>query len=291
MSSDRKITFIINPASGSRIKPGADIIRAFFDSNDSITFFESKEKNHAVEIAATAAKEGADAVIAIGGDGTVNEVARSLNGTPCALGIIPCGSGNGLARHHKIPFDVAQAIACIKRFNVVNHDAISINGQLSFNVSGIGFDAHIANLFGRNGKRGFKSYIKLVFKEFSSYTEKEICITTANGIVKQKIMLAAIANASQFGNNALIAPAADTNDGIADITLVRKMKGWQLPSFMYKVFNNRVSESPHSNLLTGEKFNIDCEEPLPLHLDGEPCGYAKQFNIQVMKGTLKLIVP
>ena len=292
MKQPVKIVFITNPASGSRKKkPDEAFIRPFFDSEFSTLFFESQYNGHASELALEAVNNGADVVVAIGGDGTVNEIARSLNGTSCALGIIPCGSGNGLARHHKISMNATEAISVIKRYNVMSHDAVTINGKLSFNVSGIGFDAHVAHLFGQDGKRGFSSYVKLVVKEFTKYTEKRIRIETANGIIEQPIMLAAIANASQFGNNAVIAPHANTNDGITDITLVRKMSALKLPGFAMNVFAKKVGHSPYAKLLCGEKFVITCDENLPLHLDGEPAGFSNKFEIETMKSSLKIIVP
>lgn len=292
MKAPVKIVFINNPVSGiKKKKPDQAFIKTFFDSNFNISFFDSAKNGHASELTAKAVENGADAVVAIGGDGTVNEIARALNGTSCALGIIPTGSGNGLARHHKISFIIPEAIKCIKQFKVIDHDAISINGRLSFNVSGIGFDAHVAHLFGKNGVRGFNSYMKLVIKEFLKYKEKEIRVETSSGIINDKVLFAAIANASQFGNNALIAPAADTNDGIVDITLVRKMNGWQLPMFIYNVFNSKVGNSNYSKLLKGEKFIINCEDEMPLHLDGEPAGYANRFDITTLKSSLKIIIP
>jgi len=287
-----KIVFISNPVSGStKKKPGATFLRSQFDSSYETVFLESKYSGHASELAAEAVKNNATTVVAIGGDGTVNEIARSLNGTACVLGIIPCGSGNGLARHHNISMNVPEAIAVIKKNNVVSHDAVSINGQLSFNVSGIGFDAHVAHLFGKDGKRGFNTYIKLVVKEFANYSEKEIRVTTNEGVIAQPIMLAAIANGSQFGNNARIAPHANTNDGMVDITLVRKMSAWKLPMFMYEVFNHKAARSSHAKLLKGENFVIDCETEIPLHIDGEPAGFSRKFMVSTLKSSLRLIVP
>ena len=292
MMSPVKIVFVINPNSGStRKKPATSFISSFFDSSFQISFFETEKSGHASAITSEAVRDGAQAVVAIGGDGTVNEVAQTLNGTGCALGIIPCGSGNGLARHHGISLNPAKALGVIRKFKMVDHDAVSINGKLSFNVSGIGFDAHVAELFGKDGQRGFSTYLKLVIKEFSGYRENNIRVHTKNEIIEQPVMLAAIANASQFGNNARIAPHADTNDGLIDITLVRKMSSIYLPMFLYKVFTQQVADSPFSKLIIGEKFVIECDQSLPLHIDGEVAGFAKRFEIEIMKSTLKLIVP
>jgi len=294
MTSDHKIVFISNPASGtSNKKPDETFIRSFFenDSTTEIEIIETKFRGHAVEIAAEAVKKNADVVVAIGGDGTVNEIAGSLVGSNCALGIIPCGSGNGLARHHKIPMNFSEALRVIKRNNQKKHDAARINKVYSFNVSGLGYDAHVAHLFGKDGKRGFNSYIKLVFREFAAYHEHMLKITNGSEIIRQPVLLAAIATASQFGNNATISPLSDTNDGMTNLTLVRKMSGWKMPWFVIRVFAKQVGKSKFAKLLQQEKFIIESEIELPLHVDGEPAGFHKRIEIETVKDALRIIVP
>jgi diacylglycerol kinase (ATP) len=293
MNTEKKILFIVNPASGKLTgKPDAKTISRFFaGTSHDVTTVISSYAGHASEIAADAVKQKYDAVIAIGGDGTVNEIARILNGTECALGIIPCGSGNGLARHHKISLLPLKALTVIRNFKTVKHDALNINGMLSFNVSGIGFDAHVAHLFGKNGKRGFNSYLKLVIKEFKNYREQMITIDGGGVSASYTAMLTAISNGSQFGNNARISPHADTNDGLADITVVRKMNGWKMPYFAYKVFRGEVASSPYSNIMQAEKFTITSAQPIPLHIDGEPSGYAERYNVSTIRSSLNLIIP
>ncbi len=293
MSGELKIVFIINPASGQNSKkPDVDVIRNFFKSKSvEIEIFHSTERGHASELTKTAIKQKAASVVAVGGDGTVNEIAKELNGTNVSLGIIPCGSGNGLARHHLIPFNLQQSLQVILNNHVVDHDSVKINNHISFNVSGIGFDAHIAHLFGKDGKRGFISYAKLVMKEFSAYSEFGITINYNGGQINYKAMLVAIANGSQFGNNAHIAPLADTNDGKAEITVVKKMNLLQLPGFALKVFKGSITHSSFVTLMNEEKFTITSDHELPLHIDGEAAGFAKHFDCSTLKSTLRLIVP
>lgn len=293
MTITRKILFISNPVSGNNAsKPDEALIRKFFkNDNSTIEFTHTKYQGHATELTQKAVSENFDVVVAIGGDGTVNEIATALMNTGKSLGIIPCGSGNGLARHHKIPFNLQKALQIISNNNVILHDSIQINNNYSFNVSGIGFDAHIAHLFGKDGKRGFASYAKLVVQEFHKYKEFEF--TIIDGVQKQKMIgiLVAIANASQFGNNVRIAPMADTNDGKADITVVRKMKFYQLPFFAYRVFNGSVTHSAFAEVMNTKKITINCEKEIPLHVDGEPAGFASSYDITSMQSSLKLIVP
>ncbi len=293
MAEKRKIFFIINPKSGNKsARPAATVISNFFKNsinNAEIEF--TQHRGHASELAAVALREGFDTVVAVGGDGTVNEVALSVNNSGCSLGIIPVGSGNGLARHHFIPLNVTKALQVLANNKVVNHDSIKINDHYSFNVSGIGFDAHVAHLFGKDGKRGFNSYLKLVMKEFAKYPEFNFTISNNDSSTQTTSVLIAIANASQFGNNAKIAPHADTNDGRVDVTMVRKMKFYELPTFAFKVFNGSVAHSAFAKVMSTEKLTITCEKETPLHVDGEPAGYASQFEITTLKSTLKLIVP
>ena len=288
-----KLVFIINPVSGTgTAKPREQYIRNFFNSSGfDVRVLFTDAIGHAATLAKQAKTDGADSVIAVGGDGTVNEVAGVLNGSECAVGIIPSGSGNGLARHHGIPLDFRKALEVIKRYRIICHDASVINDRISFNVSGIGFDAHVAHLFGKNGKRGFSNYIRLVIGEFSNYREQEIRVTTSSETITQPVMLAAIATASQFGNNAVIAPGADTRDGISNLTLIRKMNGLLLPVFLYQVFSRNVKSSKYVRLLRDEKFSIDSAVPLPLHIDGEPAGFHQHFKVETLKGSLKIIVP
>jgi len=293
MSGTPKIVFIINPASGQRSrKPGEDVIRRFFKNKPvEIEIVKSLESGHASELTKTAISQKANTVVAVGGDGTVNEIAKVLNGTNVALGIIPCGSGNGLARHHLIPFNIQDSFQVILNNNSVSHDSVKINDYISFNVSGIGFDAHIAHLFGKDGKRGFISYAKLVIKEFSAYHEFGFSLDYNGKQKKYQAMLVAISNGSQFGNNARIAPVADTNDGKAVVTIVKKMNLLQLPGFALKVFKGSIDHSTFATLMNEEKFTITCDHELPLHIDGEAAGFAKHFEISTLKSSLRLLVP
>ena len=288
-----KIFFVINPASGknSRKPDETEILEFFRNTPFEIKTALTGSNGHASDLTKNALGENFDVVVAVGGDGTVNEIAKVLNGTGKYLGIIPCGSGNGLARHHKIPFKISEALAVIAKNNVVNHDSVKINDHYSFNVSGIGFDAHVAHLFGKDGNRGFLNYVKLVVKEFSDYHEFSYSIDCTEKKESGKAMLIAIANASQFGNNARIAPSADTNDGKADITVVRKMNFLQLPYFAYKVFKGEVHHSQFTSVMDTEKIIITCNTEVPLHVDGEPAGFSKRFEISSLKSSLRLIVP
>ena len=286
------IIFVLNPAAGShKVKIDEGIIRLYLNNKSSFRFIRSEYPGHISEIVKACIPEMPAAVVAIGGDGTVNETARALTGSGIPMGIIPTGSGNGLARHHKIPVNPEKAVNVITRNNITDHDAVLINGMLSFNVSGIGFDAHVADLFGRDGKRGFNNYLKWVFREFPGYSEKSFVIEYEGRSVRSTGMLAAIANASQYGNNAVIAPGSSPFDGVTNITIVRRMPGWKLPGFVFKAFAGTVSDSPYVLVMKSASFKIVCDEPLPLHIDGESAGKNTTFEIKTMKKAIRLIIP
>jgi len=146
-------------------------------------------------------------------------------------------------------------------------------------------------LFGKNGKRGFTGYAKLVLKEFTNFKSFSCNIENKNMDITENAMMISVANTSQFGNNAFIAPHADTNDGQANITVVKKMKFINLPIFVMRVFSKSIGSSPFAKMYTGEKFTLTCKEMLPLHIDGESAGFANIFQVQTIKNAIRLLVP
>ena len=288
-----KIFVIINPAAGTQKKSvDASGISDFFKKHDiEYQIAYTTGSGSAFRLASDAVASGYNIIAASGGDGTVNEAARAVMHTPASLAVIPRGSGNGLARHHHIPFGIQENLDMILRNNTADHDAVAINDLISVNVSGIGFDAHVAALFGKDGKRGLSGYAKLVIGEFRKYSDKEISITVNGQRTKHRIFLLAIANCSQFGNNAFIAPDASTSDGITNFTLIRKMPLLSMPWFALKVFNRSVYTSSFAGKFAAEEMQIDCDEAIALHIDGEPCGNHRLLNIKTIKNAFKLIVP
>ena len=168
----------------------------------------SKYKGHATELAREIVAKKVQRVFVAGGDGTVNEVAQALVHTSTALGILPCGSGNGLARHLKVPLITKDSLQLISSYDIIEMDTLRVNGLLSVNVAGIGFDAQVATRFGHDGKRGLTGYARLVLKEFQSFGEFEGTIKINGETRNVKSFIIALANSSQFGNNAKVAPHA-----------------------------------------------------------------------------------
>lgn len=289
----KKALFIINPVSGSgqgkHIKE--TLINLLNNSDIEATFVDTISKGHASHIAKGAREKDLDIIVACGGDGTVNEVASTLMQSGKTMGILPIGSGNGLARHYGIKTEAKGIIETIRAGRVVGHDAAIINGLPGFNVSGIGFDAHVAHLFGKDGKRGFNSYLRLIAKEFSNYKTFKVRLSKDNQQIQSEAIMIPIAVASQFGNNAYIAPQADTNDGQTDITVVRKMHPLLVIPFAIRVFTKTIAGSRFVDAFQSRDFNLTCETPQPLHIDGEPGGYHESFEIKSVKSAIQLAIP
>ncbi|MFZ9943601.1 MAG: diacylglycerol/lipid kinase family protein [Bacteroidia bacterium] len=289
----KKVAFIINPNSGSGkgLTVGKKLSKELEGTGIQYTLNHTEGKGHATTLTKSLLETGVDLVVACGGDGTVNETANALTGTNIPMAILPIGSGNGLARHYGIKYDLKQLSSVIHSNKIIRHDAVSINGLIGFNVSGIGFDAHVAFLFGKDGKRGFNSYLKLIVKEFYNYQPFETEITYGNTKVALNAMMIPIAVASQFGNSAFIAPLADTMDGMTDITVVRKMHPFQVLPFAIRVFTKAIGGSGYAKCLREKTFEIRCKQPQPLHVDGEPSGYHDHFKIETMPAAISLAIP
>ena len=219
MTDKKEIIFIVNPRSGTHDK--SDIPRVIEQTIDKAKFDYrvqfTEYAGHAAEIARRCVASDVNIVVAVGGDGTVNEVARSLVHTETALGIVPCGSGNGLARHLCIPMDIRKAIAIINRCNIEALDYGVINSLPFFCTCGMGFDAFISLKFAEAGKRGPVTYMENVLREGLKYKPEVYEVTDETKATRHKAFLIACANASQYGNNAYIAPKATMTDGLMDV--------------------------------------------------------------------------
>jgi diacylglycerol kinase (ATP) len=291
--AENKVLFIINRYAGTSFQSAVEgrIITACAKLNLECTIEYTNHRGHATELAQHAVADGINRVFALGGDGTVNEVAQGLIHTDTALGIIPKGSGNGLARHLQIPLHVRGALELLDQHQVIQMDTLLINQQLSVNVSGIGFDAHVASQFGKNGKRGLLNYVRLVAREFSRYKEFEVQATIEEKTWTQKSFVIALANSSQFGNNARIAPLASVLDGEMEVCFVRKAPLAVAFGVVIKMFMGKTQHSHWVDVRKTKQFRVVCQSPLAFHIDGEAHPPAKEFNIEIQPASLKVIVP
>jgi diacylglycerol kinase (ATP) len=293
MSESKKVFFIVNKYSGTGYRDsieGRIIEQSIADGMEPTVAF-TRGQGHATELARAAVAEGFDRVFAVGGDGTVNEVARGLVGSQTALGILPKGSGNGLARHLGIPIHFGAALSIIGSRMFVRMDGMMINSHLSVNVSGIGFDGHVASRFGRNGKRGLAGYAMQVLKEFTSFGEFSGRAIIDGVEFPLSSFIIAIANASQFGNNARVAPLASICDHQLDVCMIRKVSVFRAIWLVNKLFNGTFGGSRHVTTYQCQKIELFLERRVAYHIDGEPQEESNAFTINVLPELLKVIVP
>jgi YegS/Rv2252/BmrU family lipid kinase len=292
MDEVNKVLFIINKFAGTGYQPeleGRILARSeAHDVETKIMFTEGP--GHATALALDAKKHGFGRVVAVGGDGTLNEVAQGLFQSQIPMGIIARGSGNGLARHLGIPLAIPAAIENVFTGSPLAMDTFTLNGKVSLNVSGIGFDGHIANLFGGKTKRGITGYASLILQEYLRFREFEFDMAIGAEPLVRKAFVVAIANSSQYGNNACIAPAASVTDGILHVNVLRKVPPYRF-DFVYNFFNRTIHRSRFSEMFETPSLKIRTRVPVPYHVDGEPCGIQDQFNIQISPGALPVIVP
>lgn len=293
LPSYKNITFVINPKAG--VKHNVDftnLIQKIFSVSDyEFEIFTTKAPNHATELAAGAVKKNMAFVVAIGGDGTVNEVAKALVNSRTTLGIVPSGSGNGFARHLKIPLKAEQALKLIVDGKILKVDTFLINNFFSVNVSGIGFEAHIAHLFAKAKGRGFWNYAKLSLNEFLKYKPFGVRMVIDGVEAEKEIISLSFANSSQYGNNARIAPRASIVDGQLEVCMMKKFPLIGAIGFGWKIMNGHADNSKYLETKKCKHIKVFSEIELPFHIDGEPTGFAKEFNAIIIPASLNVSVP
>ena len=286
-----KLRFIINPISGSGNNNISDLIKDNLNHDKfEHEIFYTKHKKHATELSLDAVKKNVDVVVAVGGDGTVNECAKALIGTETGLGVIARGSGNGFAHHLNINDDVINSIKKLNISTFSKVDSCIANNKPFVNVSGIGFDAHIANLFSTNITRGFFNYIKLVLKECILYPESTYTIKYGNETKVYDAFLISWANTSQFGNNAVISPYSSINDGYFEICIVKKLPRILIPVILFRLFNRNIDKSKYVEIIKCKKASIFCKNGLS-HLDGEVYDLGNKIEIINNHLSLKIFTP
>ena len=282
-----KIRFIINPIAGIGKQTGIeDTIAKYLDNYDIVY---TQKSGDATRLSSEAVRDDINAVIAVGGDGTVNECLIGLVNTKTALGVMPCGSGNGFAYHIGMDRTVKKAIVQLKNAKIETIDSCTANGAPFVNVSGIGFDAHIANLFAGLKERGFINYVKLILKELS-YKPQEYTLQYEGTKRKIKAYMISFANASQYGNDARISPMADVQDGLLDFVIVKAFPKWKIPFFLLKLTRGKTHLSKYVEIIQSKHMKISANNTL-LHLDGEPYKAKNPIEIQLLPKSLKILIP
>lgn len=287
----KKIVFILNPHSGTQSKESlpaaieAGMDKDLYDCEVRFT----ERAGHAADIARECVAGGVDVCVAVGGDGTVNEVARSLVHSRTALGIIPCGSGNGLARHLCIPLDVRKAVALINRGKVEDLDYGVINDLPFFCTCGMGFDAFISQKFAEAGKRGRLTYMENVLKEGLKYKPATYEVVDETGVMKCKAYLVACANASQYGNNAYIAPQATMTDGLLDVVVMEPFTAFDAPQICIDMMNRTLDRNSKIKTFRAKRIHIHRSEEGAIHYDGDPTMTGCDIDVHIEERGIRII--
>ena len=287
----RKIRFIVNPKSGIQSKkniPG--LIASYLDTElFEYDIKETEYRYHAIKITKDSIAEGFEIVCAVGGDGSVHEVGTALIGTSIKMAIIPAGSGNGLARHLKIPMDTKAAIETINNSKADIMDTVKVNDRSFLNVGGFGFDSLIAKQFDSDKPRGFWGYVKLIRKEFFSYRASHFEIEIDGVKTKKKLILCTIANANEYGNGFSISPKSEVNDGIIELSLLHPFRFWHFPAMVLCFFKKQHAKSRFIEIIPFTKAKITLEKAVA-HYDGEPFEVDNEINIEVVPQSLHILV-
>ncbi len=288
----KQVRFIINPISGTRGKEAiAHLIPEYLDSERfEYDMVYTERSGHAAQLAKEAAKEGVDIAVAVGGDGTVNEVARSLVHTDTALAVIPCGSGNGLARHLFIPINPIGALKILAECSIETLDYGLINKQPFFCTCGIGFDAFISQKFAEAGKRGLMTYVDNTLKGGLTYKPETYHISIDGEEQTYEAFLIACANASQYGNNVFIAPAASMNDGLMDVTILEPFNLLEAPQVVVQLLNKTIDKNSHTRTFRCKRVHIHRERPGVVHFDGEPMECGTDIDVELINRGVHVVV-
>lgn len=287
-----KITFIINPISGTANKKSIpELIDKQLDTDkyDAEILF-TEYAGHAEMLASKAKDESVDIVVAVGGDGTINEVARGLINSKTALAIIPCGSGNGLARHLMLPLNVKGAIDVINSGVIHELDYGVIDGHPFFCTCGMGFDAFISAKFAEAGKRGPITYIENVLKEGLTYKPETYDVTFDEGKASYKAFLITCANASQYGNDAYIAPGASMSDGLLDVVIMEPFDFIDAPQISIEMFNKTLDKNSKIKSFKTKKLHIHRTKPGVIHYDGDALEGAQDLDISIVPKGIRVVV-
>ena len=290
----QRILFIVNPISGSRRKRNLpQLINDKIDkSKFEITIAQTEYARHAIEISLRGVKEKYDVIVAVGGDGTVNEVASQMIYSKSTLGIIPGGSGNGLARHLNIPLFPTRAIELLNKGTVSKIDTATINDIPFVSIAGVGFDAKVAKKFSKSPRRGFLTYFRIATNEFLAYKPKKYTLQFDDGLfIKRRAFFIAFANSNQFGYNAQIAPNARLNDGKIDICIAQKPNVFQTPVVANLLLLKLIDKSPLMDVISTSGVIINRKKNKVVNIDGEPVKLDKKLVIKVVPSSLKVIIP
>ncbi|MBK6965382.1 MAG: diacylglycerol kinase family lipid kinase [Bacteroidales bacterium] len=291
----KRVLFIVNPVSGvnqSRKSTLADVVAERFDPE----LFEceirlSESAIHVQELSKEAAAAGVDIIVAVGGDGTLNQVVKGMIGSQATLALVPAGSGNGLARHLGVPIDVEQSIKLIVEGKTQLIDTVNLNDNLFVSIAGVGFDALVAKRFSQVTRRGFFSYFKIVTNEYTYYRPRKYRMEIDGKKVIRQALFVSFANTNQFGYNTIISPEAKIDDGLVDVCIVKKVPLFYAPKVVGLLLVRRIDSSGFVEIIRARNIKLTRNKNRVVNIDGEPVKLTKDLEISVNPLSLKIIVP
>jgi len=292
----KNIAFIINPISGGSEMQNAKkklpkLIMQTLDMEQWLpNIVYTEYAGHATELSRQFARMGFDAVVAVGGDGTVNEVACGVRDTKTALGIVPMGSGNGFARHLNISMRPGKALEMINHSEPISVDYGLANGRVFVSTCGTGFDAVVADHFAGSNKRGFATYLQNIIQDIFSYTPQTYHLVGDGLDVTHKAFLITFANANQWGNDAMIAPKASLQDGKMDIMMMSEHALLGSASLALRLFAGSIDDSHFMDTILAKEVTLERETIAPFHIDGDPVEMEKDIHIKIVEDGLRVLV-
>ncbi len=292
-NSKKDIHIIVNPAAGvrnpTRIKKYAYQEIDQYKFNVKVSYTDKSD--HATLLARESLKKGCKIIVAAGGDGSVNEIAKSTVDKDAIIGIIPIGSGNGLARHLQIPTDPVKAFRIINQLKTRKIDTVKINDDIYVNIAGIGFDARIAERFAKTKRRGFIEYFKTIVSEYFKYQPQDYCLLLEKTEITTKALFICFTNSSQYGYNTIIAPEASLDDGLINICIVQKIPLSKCLYNAYLLYTKNIHKSEYVKTYQAREIQVIQRNCRLVNIDGEPEYFQGKLNIKINPLSLNVIIP
>ena len=287
-----KILFIINPISGvGKQKKVEKALEKVLDKNLFDYEVEYTEyAHHATVISLQAAIRQVDIVVSVGGDGSINDCVRGLIGTNVTLGIIPAGSGNGLARTLNIPLNIEDAIEVLNKKKRATIDTVKVNNKIYASIAGIGFDALIAKEFRKTKVRGFNKYLSLILQFYPFYESQNYKMEIDGEKIESNALFISFATSNQFGYNTVIAPSAKIDDGFMQISIVKKVPIVMLPWTAQLLFLKNFDKSMYVKTYKAKEVKVINNSRL-VNLDGESVLMDKKLHFTINPKSLNVIIP
>ncbi len=293
MTQKSKIFFIINPVSGYNKK---EDIPNLIENNLDLARFEydfayTESKGHATELAEKAKALGYDIVVACGGDGTVNEVAKSLVNTDIKLGIIPSGSGNGFAMHIGMGRNTRKAIQKLNSCLPRRIDSCTVNDTFFLNLAGVGFDALIAYKAENDTKRGLQMYLSMISKEIATFKAENFRVEVDKELIEGPFTTIAVANSAMYGYNFTVAPLAELSDGLLDIVFVKEASVLRTIGASWRMLNKSLYKSPLVDIKKSKEVKISTNKPYFFHIDGESYKFESELHFKINPQSISVLFP